>query len=655
MQTYILLLLMQIHSGYPQLAKEDSLKIELNNFRMYPDIYTDSLRQRVLEELMKTYINRNIDTSWHYNTLLIAICQKPELQKRLSYAYQYAGYLHQVKGDYYQSIRYYFKALTTAEKLRQYRHVAAAHRGLAHAYNSLKEYNKASAHCQLGLSVLAREPDAYISLGLLNVLGAIHREQNDMAAARVINMKMYQLAKQEKVKWYEAQGLHAIGWVYQQEGNNKTAMKYYRKALFLAQNIESVDLECSILLHLSDTYIISNNWTMALRYCIDANLIARRIHNSSIVTESEEKLYQIFKSTGRFADALGAHERFVLLRDSLLREKVDHRIESLQAQYDNVKKTNELQAEKVMRMDEQNKNQRLSMLRNGLFFGIFSALLAMVLLFANNRKLHAKNAEINHQRFLVDLARRELSELNKSLESRVIERTEELLSANKELLNKNEQIKEALFKGQTIERKRVALELHDNLSSLLSAVNLSMQSISPHNLSEFEQLVYKNVKQMIQSAYSEVRNISHNILPAGLERDGLVVTLNNLLTTLNQSSGLVFALAVQDLEQRLPIEIEFNLYSIIFELINNTIRHARANRFSITIRKTIVGVELTVIDDGVGLKPENGKRGAGLGNIQTRLESLGGTFTAHSPKDSGTAICIKIPIETVRINGNVNA
>lgn len=594
---------------------------------------------------MRAYANRNIDSAFYFNKELIRDCERSHAQPELAYALHYAGYLYQVRGDYHQSIRYHFKALTVAEKLSMFKQMAGAHRGLAHAYSSLKEFEKAAMHCRLGLKSLEKEPDTYTQLGILNVQGAIFREQKQFADALRVNNAMYKLARENAEGWYESQGLHAVGWVYREMGEHPKALDHFNRALLIAKKIGSVDLQCSILLHISDALFLKGKFRPSISYCREAKRRALQSKNSSIVAEADEKLAHIYKSIGDYRNSLRAFESFISLRDSLSREKADHRIENLQALYDNAQKTNTLQKQQVQLLNEQNKGQRLMQDRNVLAVGTFSVLLAASLLYWNNRRLQAKNKQIEAQRRLLESAQQQLFTMNQTLELRVAERTEELLTANGELMRKNEEIKDALFRGQTIERKRVALELHDNLSSLLSAVNMSMQTINPHNLTELEQTVYRNVRQMVQSAYTEVRNISHNILPPELERDGLITTVNSLMSKINHSSGLQLSMSVDQLEDRLPTQIEFNLYSIIFELINNAMRHAGATELSISLLGTHSGVELNVIDDGVGINLHESKRGRGLQNIHNRLESLGGTFDILVPEEKGTWIMIKIPIE----------
>ena len=662
MKKLLLILCLWVQTGFAQVQPIDSLKQVLSRLDKQSDSYRkDTLRFRTLKAIMNAYAEVKIDSSVYYNRLIISLCKDPKLQRELIYAYQYAGYLYQVKGDYRKSIWFHYKALSLAEKLKEYTRMARSLGALAHAYTgfkNFKDYPRILKLCQQGLNLLRKYPDTTIQLSILNVRGTIYREQGKLTDALNVNQDMYKLAQTERIQWYEAQGLQAIGWVYKEMGDMTKALDYTKRALDVCCEKRQddlkgrVDLKGNILANIADVYIRQKKWQQALVYCKQAKLIAVSTNNSSVLAESEEQFYKIFKNTGEPTKALNAYENFFFLKDSLSKVTNEQEIEMLQAQYDNVQKTNAWQKERVRRLAGENINLQLAKARNWLFMGIVAALLVAALLFWNNRRLQVKNWEINRQRILLETAGRQLSDINKTLETRVEERTAELVNINLELIQTNEKIKEALFKGQTIERKRVALELHDNLSSLLSAVNMSMQFINPQNLSESEQSVYRNVKQLIQNAYAEVRNISHNILPAELEREGLAATLTTLVGQLNQNSPLQFSLTITGLQERLPVEIEFNVYSIVFELINNVIKHAKATTVGISLFRTNLGIDVSVIDNGIGLGQQDTKRGVGLQNIQTRLESLDGTFTTLLPTEKGTRILIKIPIETNGFNGN---
>lgn len=648
MRNLLLFLCLLALPGFSQTANMDSLRRALNALESHPDGYTkDTLRFEGLKAIMRAYIDVNIDSSIQYNRRLIKFCKEKGLEKQLVYAHYYTGLILQVQGKHYESIQSYYSTLTMAESLKQYTQMAVLYGALAHAYSSLADNNKALSLCQQGLTVLRTHPDqaAYFEqLSLLNAVGVIYRKQKRFSEALRNNQHMYELARTKPFSlWDEANSLQAIGQVHKEQGNLDTAIAYYEKALLLARQDRSVVLEGNILVNAADIYIKQKRWQNALRYSNQAKEMAVRVKNSYILAESYEKLYKIFSQTGESERALKAYENFVLLKDSLSREQTQQRIDALHAQYDNVQKTNALQQQQVQLL-------QLAQTRNGLIGGISIVLLVVALLLWSNRRLQDKNRQIERQRAMLETAQKLLADINQTLETRVEERTEELVKANQELTRKNEEIKTALFKGQTIERKRVALELHDNLSSLLTAVNMSMQSINPHHLSDSEQVIYQTVKHLIQNAYAEVRNISHNILPVELEKEGLAHTLTTLIDRLNQSPSLQFLLILIGLQERLPVEIEFNIYSISLELINNIIKHAQATTVEITLIRNETGIHLSVEDDGIGLEKSQTKRGVGFQNILARLDSLGGTFSTAMSQNKGTHIDINIPIDMMTVN-----
>jgi two-component system, NarL family, sensor histidine kinase LiaS len=642
----LLFLCLLAHVGLAQTSPLDSLKRRLTYLSRQPAGYvTDTLRCHTLKAITRAYVDTNIDSAGHYNQLLIEHCQKPMLEKHLFFAYLQAGYLHRVRGDYHQSIQWSYKALTLSEKHHDYTRMASAYSRLAMTYNDLERYKEALIMCKRGLDVLRQYPDTLIQLSILNSYGAIYRKQHRPAEALKVNQTMYNLARRSRSTWFQAQALHTVGWDYMELGDLDKPLSYYERAIELARQVGSADLEQSIWLHMAELYRRRGNLQQALTYCQQVKQAAIRMKNSSLVAEAYEKLYQIYKQANQPAEALAAHEAFEILRDSLSKEQANQRIESLQAQYVAAQQKIELQTKEDL-------NQRLTLTRNGLLIGAGLVLLVALLLFGNMRRLEAKNRKIDQQRTLLEAAQRQLAEANTTLETRVQERTEALVQANLELTQKNADIKAALFRGQTIERKRVALELHDNLSSLLSAVNMSMQAIDPQHLTESEQSIYRSLRHMVQNAYAEVRNISHNILPAGLEKDGLVPTLTALIDRLNHSTSLRFTLTVTGLTQRLPVEIEFNTYSIVLELLNNALKHAQATAVSIGLSHTETTLRLTVADDGIGLGPQEAKRGVGLQNIQARLDGLGGVFNV-SAVEKGTCIQLEIPIEAVSVDGEI--
>lgn len=218
-----------------------------------------------------------------------------------------------------------------------------------------------------------------------------------------------------------------------------------------------------------------------------------------------------------------------------------------------------------------------------------------------------------------------------------------LRKKNKELLNKNHEIQEALLKGQTIERKRVASELHDNVGSLLSAVRVSLLTLNSTKLPNHDQKVYSQIQEMVENACREVRLISHNLLPEELEKYGLEVALEKMIERLNFSTPIEFTLNTKGLkEYKLDRKTAFHLYSICLELINNILKHSEASDAALTFRKNDKKLELFVRDNGKGL--QNSLKGQGLKSVEERVDAMNGILEIESEVGEGTRTHISIPI-----------
>lgn len=220
----------------------------------------------------------------------------------------------------------------------------------------------------------------------------------------------------------------------------------------------------------------------------------------------------------------------------------------------------------------------------------------------------------------------------------------EQLSAEKQevLRRQNIELQAALLQGQTIERKRVAADLHDNLGSTMSSLIWTMDAIDTNKMPTEEKLVYLNLKKMLSLAYEEVRLLSHNLLPEEFEIQGLVSALRYFIRKVNDNSEIEFRL---DIDYELLItdkKTEFELYSICLELVNNIIKHSKASQASILLQAQNDLILLSIKDNGIGFF-ENNSDGRGLKNVKARVESLGGTWHISSLERQGTLSEIRVP------------
>lgn len=222
---------------------------------------------------------------------------------------------------------------------------------------------------------------------------------------------------------------------------------------------------------------------------------------------------------------------------------------------------------------------------------------------------------------------------------------EEREETQKELIytlqSQNKEISEALVRGQKLERKRVAADLHDSLGGTLSAIRWTLSSFNPEGLTPKEQQVYESLVEMIHEAHQRVRFLSHNLLPEDLEKDGLSVSLEKLIEKLNRSNKTAFNSHIT-LNERLEKQTEFELYSICLELINNIIKHASATEAHLKLYRKGTDIYLEIFDNGKGIQAYV-QEGKGLKNIQDRIASLKGKWQIEST-DKGTYASAQVPL-----------
>ena len=139
-------------------------------------------------------------------------------------------------------------------------------------------------------------------------------------------------------------------------------------------------------------------------------------------------------------------------------------------------------------------------------------------------------------------------------------RTNKLLRTTDEsLIKKNTEISSALLQGQTLERKRGAADLHDNLGTTMSSLIWTLDAIDSQKLQPNEQTVYQNLKKMVVNAYNEVRLLPHNPLPEEFEKQELPSTLQYFVRKINQNSKIKLNLQIDENVGKLDKKVEFEL------------------------------------------------------------------------------------------------
>ena len=196
---------------------------------------------------------------------------------------------------------------------------------------------------------------------------------------------------------------------------------------------------------------------------------------------------------------------------------------------------------------------------------------------------------------------------------------------------------------QENERRRIANDLHDSIGPMLSSVKLNINSIEVKDSID-EQIVQKAGRHL-DDIIKNMRQISHNLLPNTLERKGLIEALKEFTDNINDSKHIKVHLQLVH-ELSIGKEKEIHLFRIIQEIVQNTLKHAKAKNLQIGIGQENEHVLILTMDDGVGFDIEKAKdksMGLGMKSLETRTEILNGNWYWNQSQEKVQIILLRFP------------
>lgn len=201
------------------------------------------------------------------------------------------------------------------------------------------------------------------------------------------------------------------------------------------------------------------------------------------------------------------------------------------------------------------------------------------------------------------------------------------------------ELSQRLLFAQEEERRRIARELHDNLSQSLAAVKLHLAALKD----EIPPDKAKEVLEIIDQAVTETRTLAYSLRPPLLDDLGLLPSLRRLAEMVKTASGLEMHLNLEEGE-RLPRPVESLLFHVAQEAIRNVQKHAQAKHVVVTLHRELGKVILAVKDDGIGFRPQD-PQGLGLRGIKERVEVTGGRMEVTSSPGCGALVSAEVPYE----------
>jgi PAS domain S-box-containing protein len=205
-----------------------------------------------------------------------------------------------------------------------------------------------------------------------------------------------------------------------------------------------------------------------------------------------------------------------------------------------------------------------------------------------------------------------------------------------------------LIKTQETERRRVALELHEDVNQRLAALSMALSTLEKE-LSQPAGVAYAKVaglKERTAALIQDVRQLSRQLHPTGIEHVGLAAGLSSLCHDFGKNEDIAIQLEALESSEPVPFDVALCLYRVTEESLRNIKRHSDAKQVRVKLRTTQDGLELSISDDGIGfdIDPAGRAKGLGLLSMEERVRLLKGSFRIQSRPGAGTELEVLVPV-----------
>lgn len=517
-----------------------------------------------------------------FNVLLVE-AQKYKFIENIVEAYNGLGIVYEERLIHDEAMSYYLKALKVAEKnnLQYHQAIILNNIGLIKLYN--KQTKEAKSDFEKALILAHKAEESRLAINLHSNLGLVNGQLKNFKEAIKHYTETLKNAKTLGFPTATAVAYINLGSSYYETKEINTAMKFTDSAIVLFTKFGEHDFLGKAYLLKAMTYAEVGN-TNAARGCVDSVLnMNKKFPNPFNYTNTFDILSLIYEKEGNFEKALTYAKKFNQMNDSLsdisnqdkLAElQVVYGKERVEAELENVKSKNSL-----LKKENELKKARLRF----ILILVFSlAILGLGFIY------------IRYVRIM---------------------RKQQVLFSQKLIENIDE------------ERSRISKDLHDDIGQSLSVIKSKINMYNTGRIQEIEGLDTE-----LGEVINQTRSISHHLHPSFLEKIGLSRSLASLMEKIQESTGIVCSLDLFSQIENLPLETKTQIYRIVQECINNTIKHANASALKVSVlEQDNGGYILKYKDNGIGMKDFlSAGEGIGIMTIKERGNKLNGKTTFFS-------------------------
>lgn len=608
-------------SYFLNLEKLDSAEVYIHkNIKRARDLDKSSFMSGTLYELamLKAKINQKDSAIYYAEKVYKRDKSDPDVHPiNLNHTIVFLGKLYKSQLDYDRALTLYLEADSIANMIDSNERTQYKYDIKAEANNSIASLYKTIGDTSLSIKYYKNAVGLYLQSKNYKNLSYSYRSLADIYEVRQPDSSLFYINKaydySKKLNSPVVHGYNSqqLGDIWNEKNNSTKAIKYWEEALDVFVKLKKLNAQAGIKLRMGRLERQNGNYEKSLSHVNDA-------HNLYVDTKFAEGIYAsldhksiVLEKMGRYKESLYALNESNILKDSLDQKKYDIKVREIQTKFETAKKETLLVQQEAELVKQQS-------IRN-IFIGSSLLGLLLALAFWNRSRLAKKilqqETEINTQKI-------------------------EKLEKEKKILAMS-----SMIEGQEAERIRIAKDLHDGIGGLLSTVKAHFSNIQAEVAKVKKMNVYDKTNELIDQASSEVRRISHNLMPGALRLDGLHAAIEQLAEDLDSAHSMKVRAEIIGADEPRDEQTQVYLFRIIQEASNNAIKYAEAKNFLIQFSSTENEYHLILEDDGKGFDASELSKldGLGLKSIKSRVEQLNGVLDINAKLGEGTSLSIHIP------------
>ena len=193
------------------------------------------------------------------------------------------------------------------------------------------------------------------------------------------------------------------------------------------------------------------------------------------------------------------------------------------------------------------------------------------------------------------------------------------------------------------ERQRISRDLHDDIGQRLALIAMALDRVDHRAMPRTASDRLPGIRKDVHQLATDLHGLSRELYSSTVQHLGLGPALQNWCAQMATEHRLAVDFT-GDGHDGLPREVSMCLYRVAQEALNNAVKHGRAQRVSVELKRQPSKVRLQIVDSGDGFDPSLPTKGIGLASMRERLRFIGGDLLVTSTPGKGAIVTAEVPV-----------